>query len=155
MKIIVLWFFLLFFLHANETLTALFEQLENIKKEDKFKIVNEIKTHIIQLKEQERFEAIKALQAKKEAEVKKVKEVHDVRVESLEDNDVEVKMQEHMDSMENMEHMKDMKMPVNMVHMENMNSMMMMEEIKEREALGPMVDGASSVEEMREMMGNR
>lgn len=152
MKIIVLWFFLLFSLHANETLTALFEQLKSIKKEDKFKIVNEIKMYILKLKEQERFEAIKALQAKKEA---KVEEVHDVIVERLEDNDVEVKMQEHIENMDSMDSMDSMEMPVNMVHMEKMNTMFIMEDIKERQAFGIMGDGASSVEGMRDMMGNR
>ena len=66
MKIIFLIFLLFLNLYADAVLEGLFQQLKSTPKDDKFKVVNEIKQHIIQLKQNERLEAIKVLKEKKE-----------------------------------------------------------------------------------------
>jgi hypothetical protein len=59
--------FLCFSLQADDVLTKLFAQLKTVSSEDKFKVVNKIKKHIVALKQEERLNAIKILKAKKEA----------------------------------------------------------------------------------------
>jgi len=167
MKIIVLWFFLLFSLHADETLTELFEQLKTVSKEEKFTVVNEIKKHIIQLKQQERIEAIKVLKAKKEAEVKASSSemMSETVADVAESDEVEaaepmVSSEEQMtESMEEMKDVKDMKMPENMQNMEQMPNMQNMATMKNMPLMKNIKvrkdGGTPSPERMQEMMGNR
>ena len=67
MRVILLFLFLCFSLQADDVLTKLFAQLKTVSSEDKFKVVNKIKKHIVALKQEERLNAIKILKAKKEA----------------------------------------------------------------------------------------
>jgi hypothetical protein len=155
MKILVLWFFLLFSLQADETLTGLFSQLKTVNKEDKFKVVNEIKKHIIALKQQERIDAIKILKAKKEAEKKLANQ--EVLVEPMLNHSDGKTKEEHM--VEDMDEMKEMTMPSKMSDMKQMQNMStirntpLIKDLQERmrENSGQM----PSAEMQREMMGNR
>jgi hypothetical protein len=148
MKILVLWFFLLFALQADETLTGLFTQLKTVNKEDKFKVVNEIKKHIIALKQQARIDAIKILKAKKEAEKKLANQ--DVLAEPMLNHSDGQTKEEHM--AEHMDEMKEMNMP-KMQNMSAMRNTPLIKEMQERmrENAGQM----PSAEMQREMMGNR
>ena len=112
MKIIFLLFFLGFSLLANEKLDGLFAQLKTVSKDDKFKVVNEIKKHIIALKQQERITAIKTLMEKKK------EEVNVIEIESMAD----MEMPSHMEIPEHMEQMQSMGMMENMQTMSNMQS---------------------------------
>ena len=131
MRILVILLFFLLTLNADETLTRLFNQLKTVPKNDKFKVVNEIKKHIIALKQQERVEAIKLLQAKKSVEQKKAKienpnsphskEMHDAKVDkNMMDKKQEMKQSDmpKMDSTPKMENI-----PKNMSSMRNLNGM--------------------------------
>ena len=138
MKILIILLFFLLTLDADETLTRLFNQLEIVNKDEKFRVVNEIKQHIIALKQQERVEAIKLLQAKKNVEKKKAeiknpnsphsedsKEIQDCKMDKeMMDKKHEMK-QSDMPKMENMpKNMSQMNMnQMNMNQMQNMNAM--------------------------------
>ena len=65
MKIIILFFLLIVHLNADETLTKLFHQLNKTPQKEKYRVMNDIKQHIVQLKQTERVEAIKVLQTEK------------------------------------------------------------------------------------------
>ena len=67
MRVILLFLFLCFSLQADDVLTKLFAQLKTVSSENKFQVVNQIKKHIVALKQAERLNAIKILKAKKEA----------------------------------------------------------------------------------------
>jgi len=163
MKMVVLWFLLCSTLYADETLTGLFKELKTVSKEDKFKVVNEIKKHIIQLKQQERVDAIKVLKAKKEAELKASS------VDIAENSDIEVpesmaKNKEKMaDSMEEMKDVKEMTMPSTMQKMDqipniqNMSTMKNMPLIKDIKTIKELraTGQTPSVSTIQEMRGNR
>jgi hypothetical protein len=158
MKILVLWFFLLFSLQADETLTGLFTQLKTVNKEDKFKVVNEIKKHIIALKQQARIDAIKILKAKKEAEKKLANQ--DVLAEPmLNHSDGQTKeehMAEHMDEMKEMNipsKMSDMKQMPKMQNMSTMRNTPLIKEMQER--MRENTGQIPSSEMRRKLMGNR
>ena len=68
MKVVIVLFVFIFTLQADTLLTHLFEQLKSTPQKEKFKIMNEIKQHIVQLKQKERLDAIKLLQEKKRLE---------------------------------------------------------------------------------------
>jgi hypothetical protein len=155
MKILVLWFFLLFSLQADETLTGLFSQLKTVNKEDKFKVVNEIKKHIIALKQQARIDAIKILKAKKEAEKKLANQ--DLLAESMLNHSDGQTKEEHM--AEHLDEMKEMNMPSKMSDMKQMQNMStirntpLIKDLQER--MGENAGQMPSAEMQRELMGNR
>ena len=135
MRILVILLFFLLTLNADETLTRLFTQLKTVPKSDKFKVVNEIKKHIIALKQQERVEAIKVLQEKKRAEQKQA-EVEHLHTEHGEDAhemkdckaDKEMMGKKHPMKQSDMPNMDSMPKMENML--KNMNSMRNMEGMK-------------------------
>ena len=136
MRILVILLFFLLTLNADETLTRLFNQLKTVPKSDKFKVVNQIKKHIIALKQQERVEAIKVLQAKKKAEKKRAEVEHfsanhDENSHEMKDCKVDKEMmgKEHsmkpsdMPKMSEMPKMNQMNTIQNMNNMNNLNNM--------------------------------
>ncbi len=154
MRILVVLLFFLLTLNADETLTRLFEQLKTVEKDEKFKVVNEIKKHIIALKEQERVEAIKLLQAKKsveqkKAEVKNPNHPHSEDAKEMHDG--------KMDAMSKMENMpKNMNQMNNMRNMNGMKNLNTMQNIKNIQNLPVTQRGRrGNRENMREGMGRR
>ena len=155
MKILLLSLFLLFSLHADEALSELFKQLETVSKEDKFKVVNRIKKHVIALKQQERIDAIKLLKAKKEAEAKTTlpkKSTNEVLSSAS-----SVEEEHHMENHEhNMANMNAPQMASHMEQMQNMQSMSkmpLMQEIKDKKQRGTM--GTPPANMPNGMRGNR
>jgi len=153
----VLLLFLSFTLSADEILVKLFSELEIVKKEDKFKVVNAIKEHIVALKQQERVNAIKLLKAKKKAELKMTKEI--VNVENIKadkssrEGAMKVNkedMKEHRVAMKN----RDMfhSMPKKMSHIESMQNMPIVKEMQQRRENGGQLPNERN---RRGMMGNR
>ena len=155
MRILVtLLLFFLLTLNADETLTSLFSQLKTVPKSDKFKVVNEIKKHIIALKQQERVEAIKLLQVKKSMEQKKVE------VENLNSSNNQMLQDCKMDKEMKQSEMPKMKnMPKNMnqmSNMQNMNSLNTMHNINNIQNLSvPQRERRANRENRREGMGRR
>ena len=130
MRILVILLFFLLTLNADETLTRLFNQLKTVPKSDKFKVVNQIKKHIIALKQQERVEAIKVLQAKKRAEQKRAEVEHftvnhDEDSHDMKDCTVDTKMMDKNYPMRqsNMKKMSEMPKMNQMNTLQNMNNL--------------------------------
>ena len=126
MKIIFLMVLSIFLLRADETLTELFQQLSKTPKAQKYKVLNEIKTHIVQLKTEKRVDAIKALQKEKKSQ----KEVDKTSTaEQVEDNiqksteEMPMKMSSDMENMSSdMSNMQNMSNMSNMSNMQNMSN---------------------------------
>ena len=128
MRILVILLFFLLTLNADETLTRLFNQLKTIPKSDKFKVVNQIKKHIIALKQKERVEAIKALQAKKRAEQKRaevehVHTNHNKDAHNMKDCKVDKEYPMKYSNMPKMSEMPKMNQMNTMQNMNNLNNM--------------------------------
>jgi len=139
MKILLLSLFLLFSLHADEALSELFKQLETVSKEDKFKVVNRIKKHVIALKQQERIDAIKLLKAKKEAEMKTTlpKSTNEV-VSSASNVKEEHPMENHEHDMANMNAPQMASHMEQMQNMQSMSKMPLMQEMRDKKRLSEM-----------------
>ncbi|CAA6803782.1 MAG: Unknown protein [uncultured Sulfurovum sp.] len=127
MKIIILMLLSIFFLRADEALTELFQTLSKTPQEQKYKVINEIKTHIIQLKQQERVEAIKVFQKEKKLQEELPKTptvtvVNDDKEPSTHEMSMDMEMSMEM----------TMDMSSHMQNMSNMENMLQMQEMRER-----------------------
>lgn len=129
MKIIILIFLLVFNLMADETLTQLFQQLNKTSKEQKYKVLNDIKRHIVQLKQQQRVEAIKALQKEKKLQ----KNLTTTCITTVPSGDKKI-ISSAADNSCNKEQLSQ-NMPMKM--QSNMQNMPMMREIKDKKNMTP------------------
>jgi len=129
MRVILLFMFLCFSLQADDVLTKLFAQLKTVSSEDKFKVVNQIKKHIVALKQEERLNAIKILKAKKEEMKKSTSEMPSKMTEAM-DKESKEKMEmgknhpKEGEMSKRMEEMNSKSMPSNMNQMMPKNSNM-------------------------------
>jgi len=134
MRVILLFLFLCFSLQADDVLTKLFAQLKTVSSEDKFKVVNKIKKHIVALKQEERLNAIKILKAKKEAMQKEEMKKSTSEMPSKMTDAMDKEPNEQMEMGKNqpkegempkkMEEMNSKNMPLNMNQMMPKNSNM-------------------------------
>lgn len=125
----------IFLLRADETLTELFQQLSKTPKAQKYKVLNEIKTHIVQLKTEERVEAIKALQ--KEKKLQKNLTTSCMATVPSDKKKVQASAKDASCNKENLFKNMRMKMPSRMQDISNMQNMSMMREIKDKKNMTP------------------